>query len=108
MTTISPYSAIADATRRAILDLLRDEGAQTAGGIAARFTTMSRPAISKHLRVLREADLVHAEERGREWHYTLHAAPLRPVYQEWLARYEPFWRDTLHRLKVHVEAHPDD
>ncbi len=100
---VSPYDAIADPTRRAILDLLRDRSDRTAGEIAAQFGGLSRPAVSKHLKVLRAADLVRVEERGREWRYTLHAEPLRPVYEGWLAAYAPFWRDTLDRLKLYVE-----
>jgi DNA-binding transcriptional ArsR family regulator len=104
MSTVSPYQAIADPTRRAILDLLRDQGTCTTGTIATHFTSLSRPAISKHLKVLREADLVKAQERGREWHYTLDPEPLRAISQEWLARYEPFWQTTLETLKHFVES----
>lgn len=102
MSMLSPYHAIADPTRRAILDLLRDQGTCTTGAIATHFTTLSRPAISKHLKVLREAELVRAQERGREWHYTLDPEPLRAI-EGWLARYEPFWQTTLETLKHFVE-----
>jgi DNA-binding transcriptional ArsR family regulator len=103
---ISPYDAIADPTRRAILDLLRDQESSTAGEIADRFRRLSRPAVSKHLRVLRRAGLVRAQESGREWHYRLEAEPLRTVYESWLAFFEPYWQGTLHRLKEHVEKKP--
>lgn len=102
MSTVSPYHAIADPTRRAILDLLLDQGTCTTGTIATHFATLSRPAISKHLKVLREAELVRAQERGREWHYTLDPEPLRAI-EGWLARYEPFWQRTLETLKHFVE-----
>ena len=104
MTPRSPYSAIADPTRRAILDLLRDGGEQTAGEIASHFCSLSRPAVSKHLRILRQAGLVCAEPCGREWHYTLHVGPLRQVYQDWLARYEPLWGESCERRNCLVES----
>ena len=100
------FSALADPTRRGILDLLRVEETLTAGEIAGAFPKLSRPAVSKHLRVLRQASLVQAEERGREWHYTLDAAPLAQVQREWLDRFAPLWEESLARLKA--EAERDD
>ncbi|MFI5716969.1 metalloregulator ArsR/SmtB family transcription factor [Nocardia sp. NPDC051750] len=75
-------AAIADPVRREILDLLR-ESRSTAGAIAARFP-ISRPAISRHLRVLRESGLVHDELVGRERYYSLDTAPLREL-SSWIA-----------------------
>ena len=74
---MSVVSAIADPVRREILELLRG-GALTAGGIAARFD-ISRPAVSRHLRVLRECGLVVDEVRGRERLYRLETGPLEPL-----------------------------
>ena len=51
---------------------------------------MSRAAVSKHLRVLREAGLVRARERGRAWHYSLDAGPLAEVYRDWLESFAPY------------------
>ena len=62
-----------------------------AGEIAARFLRVSRAAVSKHLGVRREARLVRARERGREWHYSLDARPLGTVYREWLESFRPYW-----------------
>jgi DNA-binding transcriptional ArsR family regulator len=98
----SPYQAIADPTRRAILDVLKAEGPQKAGDLAERFPRISRPAVSKHLRVLRGARLVAQRKDGREVWYRLEADPLGQVYQ-WLDQYEDFWRDRLARLKQAVE-----
>jgi DNA-binding transcriptional ArsR family regulator len=98
----SPYQAIADPTRRAILDVLKAEGPQIAGDLAERFPRISRPAVSKHLRVLRGARLVAQRKDGREVWYRLEADPLGQVYQ-WLDQYEDFWRDRLARLKQAVE-----
>lgn len=75
-------AAIADPIRREILELLRG-GRLTAGAIAARFP-VSRPSISRHLRVLRDSGLVHDELRGRQRYYTLDTAPLRSI-GAWIA-----------------------
>ena len=97
------FSALADPTRRSILDLLRGQPSLTAGEIAARFPRVSRASVSKHLRVLREARLVRARERGREWHYSLDAAPLATVYRDWLESFAPYFEESLRRLKRRVE-----
>jgi DNA-binding transcriptional ArsR family regulator len=80
-------AALADPVRREIVELLAD-GEVTAGAIADRFP-VSRPAVSRHLRVLREAGLVRATERGRERVYRLDRAPLAEL-DRWLERYRPF------------------
>ena len=97
------FGALADPTRRSILDLLRGKTSLTAGEIAARYPRVSRAAVSKHLRVLREARLVRARERGREWHYSLDARPLATVYREWLESFAPYFEESLGRLKRQVE-----
>jgi len=99
------FSALADPTRRAILEILRDELSLTAGQIAAQFPAISRAAVSKHLGLLREAHLVRVREEGREWHYTLDPGPLAEVYEQWLRSFAP--RDqTLSQLKVTAERPP--
>lgn len=104
MARHSPYRAISDPTRRRILDLLRDAGPQRAGEIAATFPRISRPAVSKHLRILRGARLVREIARGRERWYRLNPAPLREMYDNWLRQYEAFWTERLATLKQVVEA----
>ena len=94
------FHALADPTRRAVLDLLR-RGAQPAGQIAEAFP-VSRPAISKHLRQLRRARLVIEHRRGRHRFYQLNAAPLKAV-DSWLERYRSFWQANLANLKAFVE-----
>ena len=101
-TLITPYKAIADDTRRKILDLLREESL-TAGAIAGRFHRMSRPAVSKHLSILRRSRLVSAKKHGRERLYTLNAEPLREV-EAWVRQYEKFWEQQLQSFKSYVEA----
>jgi DNA-binding transcriptional ArsR family regulator len=95
------FHALADPTRRAVLDLLR-QGCLPAGGIAAAFP-ISRPAISKHLRLLRSARLVQEHREGRHRLYRLNAEPLRMV-DSWLDQYRAFWRANLSSLKIFVES----
>jgi len=94
------FRAIADPTRRGILKLLR-ERSQTVGELAENFA-MSRPAVSKHLRVLRSAGLLHTRKDGATQICTLNAGPLRAV-DEWLRDYEAFWNRNLRNLKHFVE-----
>jgi DNA-binding transcriptional ArsR family regulator len=100
---VSAYHAIADPTRRKILDTLRRRGPQKAGDLAGRFPRISRPAVSKHLRVLRGSGLIRGERRGRELWYRLNALPLSQV-QSWVKEYEVFWMERLLELKRSVEG----
>ena len=95
------FQALADPTRRAVLDLLR-RGSQPAGRIASAFP-VSRPAISKHLRLLRRAHLVREHRDGRHRVYELNPEPLRAV-DSWIEQYRVFWVANLNNLKAFVEA----
>lgn len=95
------FNALADPTRRAVLDLLR-RGSQPAGQIAEAFP-VSRPAISKHLRQLRKARLVVERRSGRHRVYQLNPEPLKTV-DSWLQHYRSFWTSSLASLKSFVEA----
>lgn len=95
------FQALADPTRRAVLDLLR-RGSQPAGQIASAFP-VSRPAISKHLRLLRRAHLVREHREGRHRVYQLNPEPLRAV-DSWIEQYRVFWASSLNNLKAFVEA----
>jgi DNA-binding transcriptional ArsR family regulator len=95
------FQALADPTRRAVLDLLR-RGGQPAGQIAQVFP-VSRPAISKHLRLLRRAHLVREHRQGRHRVYHLNPEPLRAV-DSWIDQYRSFWKSNLANLKSFVEA----
>ena len=97
------FEALADPTRRAVLELLRVTPVMTAGDLAATFPSISRPAVSRHLRVLREAGLVVATQDGREWRYSLDPAPLARVTQQWFAQFAPLWEETLANLKRQAE-----
>ena len=94
------FRAIADPTRREILSLLRG-GRQTVGKLARNFRT-SRPAISKHLRMLRSAGLVVTHKHGTARMCELNAIPLRAV-NDWLRNYEAFWGASLRELRRYVE-----
>src|SRR5689334_12743745 len=94
------FRAIADPTRREILHLLRGRQ-HTVGEIASNFRT-SRPAISKHLRLLRSAGLVVTRKTGTSSICGLNARPLRAI-DDWLRDYEAFWSATMRSLKDYVE-----
>ena len=96
-----PFRAIADPTRREILGFLRG-GPQTVGELARNFRT-SRPAISKHLRLLRSAGLVTTKKDGATHICRLNAQPLRTVGL-WLREYEVFWGESLRGLKNYIEG----
>ena len=95
---MNPYYAIADPHRRHMLDLLRAQGPLRAGEIVAHFPDISQPAVSKHLRVLRQANLVHSTKSGREQWYHLDPAPLQSV-AAWLQEYDEVWTNRLERLQ---------
>lgn len=98
--------AIADPVRRQILDALRAREL-SAGDIAALFPDISRPAVSQHLGVLREAQLVEVRKEGRRHLYSLNANPLRHFWEEWLSKYEALWANKLLDLKRVVESETD-
>jgi DNA-binding transcriptional ArsR family regulator len=102
--TYSPeavFHALADPTRRAVLDMLR-AGELPAGAIARQFR-VSRPAISKHLRTLRRSRLVQERREGRLRVYRLNPEPLKAA-DSWLQRYRGFWQENLSSLKNFVES----
>lgn len=97
------WKALADPTRREILDLLRD-GARPTTQIVERFPHLSRFGVMKHLDVLREANLVRTRSEGRLRINSLNAAPLREVLERWIGKYEAFWSNTLLRVKESSES----
>ena len=94
-------AALADATRREIVELLA-RGEQPAGAIADRFA-VSRPAVSRHLRVLREVGLVRDRKAGKQRLYGLDARGLRPVH-EWSGGFERFWNESFDRLDAYIQT----
>jgi DNA-binding transcriptional ArsR family regulator len=98
------FAALANPTRRDVLDLLLD-GPRPVQDIAERFD-MARPSVSEHLKVLRDAGLVTETRHGRQRHYTVQPEPLRDL-QRWLSPYERFWRGKLGDLREFLDAHED-
>jgi DNA-binding transcriptional ArsR family regulator len=94
------FHAIADETRRRILVLLRD-GERSVVELASHFP-VTRPAISQHLRVLKDARLVRVRREGRTHYYRVETAPLNGVV-DWLAYFDAFWDDKLGALARHLE-----
>lgn len=97
------FRAIADPTRREILGILRS-GPRAVGEIAESFR-MSRPAVSKHLRLLSAAGLVTTRQAGTWRICGLNAKPLRAV-NDWLQDYALFWGESLRSLKSYMEEKP--
>jgi DNA-binding transcriptional ArsR family regulator len=95
------FGALANPVRRRLLEALRD-GPCAAGDLAGRFA-LSRPTVSEHLAVLRNAHLVREEPRGRHRYYHLAAEPLADV-QDWLHPFERYWRTRLTALRDVVEG----
>ncbi len=89
-----PFPALADGTRRQILELLWSGEELSAGAIARRFPRLSRPAVSKHLAVLRGAGLVRVRRRGRRRYYGLDGRALLDV-DAWIERYRASWQRRL-------------
>ena len=94
------FRALADPTRRAIIDMLAD-GDRAIGDIAAEFD-MTRPAVAKHLAILKEGGLLKVEKRGRERIHTLDPAALKTA-AAWINRFDRFWDVRLAKLKEVVE-----
>ena len=97
----SVFRAIADPTRRAILDRLR-AGPVPVNELASAFD-QSRPAISKHLRILREARVVSEQRHGRVRLYRLEPAELQKI-SDWILPYRSFWQASLGNLKTYLET----
>lgn len=95
------YAAIADPTRRALLVRLTREGEKNVSELQERFS-ISQPAVSKHLRILREAGLVRSRQEGRLRLYAVEASKLRQVY-DWVAQFEKYWDERLDKLGTHLD-----
>jgi DNA-binding transcriptional ArsR family regulator len=104
LSSDATYRAIADPTRREILDLLRDQGVLNAGAIAANFPAQSRPGISRHLRILRESGVVAARRMGKSQRYRLEPGPLEALRNGWLASFAPMQTRSLQALRERSES----
>jgi DNA-binding transcriptional ArsR family regulator len=103
MTRVTAYAAVAEPSRRQILDLLRG-GERSVNELVASLD-LSQPGVSKHLKVLREAGLVEVRPDGKRRWYGLRAAPLADV-ADWLEPYRRHWSGRLDALERHLEDNP--
>ena len=98
------FVAIADPTRRQILELLNDHDVVAAGEVAAHVRGVSRPAVSRHLRILRECGVVTVSRRGKNQIYALNAAPIEAIRQGWLSGFAKKQAKSLQALRDVVES----
>jgi DNA-binding transcriptional ArsR family regulator len=96
------FRALADPTRRALLDELFKQDAQTLGELERRLP-MTRFGVMKHLHVLEEAGLLTTKRRGREKLHFLNPVPIRLVHDRWVSKYAEPWAATLSELKTRIE-----
>src|SRR5437763_12679832 len=96
------FRALADPTRRTLLDELFRQDGQSLGALEAQLP-MTRFGVMKHLRVLEEADLVVTRRRGREKHHFLNPVPIRLVHDRWVSKYAEPWAAGLSELKDKLE-----
>jgi DNA-binding transcriptional ArsR family regulator len=101
----STFEVLAEPRRREILDLLRG-GERVVGELGERLA-LSQPAISKHLKVLRDAGLVTVRQDAQRRWYRLRPEPLAEV-ESWLAPYRELWANSLDDLERHLDAMPDE
>ncbi len=96
------WKALSDATRRAILDFLRDRP-RTTTEIVERFPHLSRFGVMKHLDVLRGAHLVQTREAGRQRVNSLNVTPIRQIYERWVGPFQELWSGNLLRIREIAE-----
>jgi len=96
------FRALADPTRRALLDELYRQDGQTLGALEARFD-MTRFGVMKHLKVLEQAGLVVTKKRGRNKLHFLNPVPIRLVHDRWVSKYAEPWAAALSGLKKTIE-----
>ena len=101
------FRALADASRRELLDRLRADNGQTLGQLCERLD-MTRQAVSKHLAILEEANLVAAVKRGREKLHYLNPVPIHEIADRWIGKYQQASLDGLAALKSELEKENDD
>lgn len=100
------FKALADESRRMLLDALRDRDGRTLGELCEVLPGMTRFGVMKHLRVLEDAHLVVTDKRGREKYHHLNPIPIREIHDRWISRYaEPLVVGLL-ALRDRVEAEP--
>ena len=100
------FKALADASRRRLLDRLYEEEGQTLGALADGLA-MTRQAVSQHLALLEAANLIATVKRGREKLHYLNPVPIHEIHARWIAKFERPRLDALAALKRHLEGDPE-
>jgi DNA-binding transcriptional ArsR family regulator len=101
------FKALADPSRRKVLDLLAADNGQTLGALCEQLD-MKRQSATQHIDILVDADLVTAVWRGREKLHFINPVPIHEVYERWVRKFERGRLEFLHDLKTQLEGHDDD
>jgi len=101
------FKALADPSRRKVLDLLAADNGQTLGALCEQLD-MKRQSATQHIDILVEADLVTAVWKGREKLHFINPVPIHEVYERWVRKFERQRLGLLHDLKTQLEGHDDD
>jgi DNA-binding transcriptional ArsR family regulator len=99
-TTSDVFNAIAESRRREILELLAEQ--ERPVGDLVGLMGLEQPSVSKHLRVLRDVDLVRSRREGKQMLYRTNAEAIRPLH-DWAGGFQQYWRNQLHRIKERAE-----
>jgi DNA-binding transcriptional ArsR family regulator len=105
--TDAVFKALADPSRRELLDRLHADNGQTLNDLCARLT-MSRQAVSKHLGLLEEANLIATVKRGREKLHYLNPVPIHEIGERWIGKFERFRLQALSDMKKALEQEKSD
>jgi len=98
------FKALADGSRRDLLDRLRADNGQTLNQLCAGLSGMTRQAVSKHLAILEEANLIATVKRGREKLHYLNPVPIHEIAERWIGKFERSRLDALSDLKKALES----
>ena len=107
MDTDKVFKALADPGRRRLLDQLRADNGQTLSALCAHMD-MTRQAVTQHLQLLEDANLVAVVWQGREKLHYLNPVPLHAIYARWIKKFERQRLDILHDLKTQLEGNDDE
>ena len=105
MTDDKVFKALADPTRRKLLDLLYEKNGQTLGQLCENLA-MARQSATQHLELLEAANLVSTVRRGREKLHFINPVPIHEVYERWVRKFETQRLSLLHDLKQELEGDP--
>jgi|SRR5271156_1325831 len=103
MSTDAVFRALADSSRRKLLDRLYQLNGQTLGDLC-KGLAMTRPAVAKHLRILENANLVAVHWQGRKKHHYLNSVPIHEIAERWIRKFDRKPLSMLHELKRRLEG----